>query len=83
MDAVPGYPLSPSVLTWLRVKTTLDSQAFPFTYNKLSPPPYLGAGMSLPFLFISVFHSINTYQIDKQKEKHKLNCTITATIWAS
>jgi hypothetical protein len=57
--------------------------AFPFTYNKLSPPPYLGAGMSLPFLFISVFHSINTYQIDKQKEKHKLNCTITATIWAS
>lgn len=53
---------TPPLSIWFRVMTTLDSPrcpcfwlCFPYIYNKLSPPPYLGTFESFSFLFISFF----------------------------
>ena len=56
-----SLPVSPYMAPLCRAMFTLDSPsayALPFTYNKPSPPLYLGADMSFPFLFI---HSLLTF----------------------
>lgn len=57
---------TPPLSIWFRVMTTLDSPrcpcfwlCFPYIYNKLSPPPYLGTFESFSFLFISFFFFIH------------------------